>query len=497
MKPLGTITSYLPFLDPDTAKAVHEEMDAAEDYSDFMRKLTDRVCREEPTEFALYLAVRHAFNLDAVDCLTKLSERYGNLPIARPFLFIESAQQGRKEDYAKAREAADVVLARNPPDWLAIEMHILKFITTIFDYPAGAFSSDTVDHVEGLIARNPSSAFFRGQLYATLAQVAWTEGDVERGIEHDERARVFAVECNDQYLLARILQSRALDHDIQDWGKSREMLREAGNILKTLGDTAGLADIVRMLGDVESMGGAYSAAIRLYTEALRILETLGAPTVFTMVSLCGPYADIGDGETALAWARMAELKGDASASYIDGCRLQQARALVLLGDLQQAREVIESTRDAVFRSGREINLKWLHFVEGILEVAEGDYSRGLTSLEEALELAERCHPQAVCKCLYELARAEVLAAIHSGKTRSGEGEGYWLARAEGSARSEDRPGVLGQVLLLKAELYLAQQKRQEARSVLNEVSSLATEPGLEFLHRDLDRLLEQVDDLAQ
>ena len=127
MEPLGTIPVYFPFLDHETREVLETTMNNAHDYCDFVKTLTEMILDKDCSDLIVYFVIHHSGLLLDYKAIKDIIEKYGDCPILRPNLLLASAYLGRPEDYEKVHEAADIILATDPDDWLALEMYFMKF----------------------------------------------------------------------------------------------------------------------------------------------------------------------------------------------------------------------------------------------------------------------------------------------------------------------------------------------------------------------------------
>ncbi|MFW9767549.1 MAG: hypothetical protein ACFFEM_01910, partial [Candidatus Thorarchaeota archaeon] len=60
MDPLGTITSYFPFIDKETRDILIEIMDDADDYFHFVQNLYHRVIETDCSDLVVYFSIFHS-----------------------------------------------------------------------------------------------------------------------------------------------------------------------------------------------------------------------------------------------------------------------------------------------------------------------------------------------------------------------------------------------------------------------------------------------------
>ena len=193
---------------------------------------------------------------------------------------------------------------------------------------------------------------------------------------------------------------------------------------------------------------------------------------------------IGEPESGLEWGLMAEDQFSGRPYLINHARLFQAWSLILLERHVEAEILIDSIREEIMRSGNEDQLAWLHFVTGSLEMLEGDLSLALSSIEQGLKVYEQQRTAPLMENIFflQLARIEILSCS------SGDVVSPSLALLEERAVSGELPGVLGQVLVLKADMAILNNDETSLREIIPQIRSLIEEKKLSFLKPFFERL---------
>jgi hypothetical protein len=234
--------------------------------------------------------------------------------------------------------------------------------------------------------------------------------------------------------------------------------------------------------------GDYDTAIRLCLDAVTVRERAGISSANPSYFLSTFYNVIGEPESGLEWAQMAEDQLKSMPIVMNRARLNQVWSLVQLGRIAEAQLLLEDIREDVLHSGTESHLAWLHFVTGILEREQGDMDLAISSMEQGLKIYEQHGTAMIMELifLHQLSITEVLSC--SG----GEIFSPSLAILEERAISEDLPGILGQVLLLKGNIaiqnndeVILQEILPQLRSIIEEENILFLKPYLEQIQRGL------------
>jgi tetratricopeptide (TPR) repeat protein len=462
-------------------------------FRNFVHALSDGVCQLKALDQTVFLAVHFAAMLFDFKCLDKISKVHGNLPIIRPNLFYGSAFQGRPEDFKKVRESADEVLSTHPPDWLTLEMLMVKLEAENAEYPTHVYDTSTYDAIVSLIEQNQDFDFYISRLKDTMTIRAIRDGDVSRALELNQEAIENSEKNDDLNRLAHLLRTRAGIIQSSDRTESQKLLHRAMDLMELMGDQAGLADVLFLLSKLESIRGDYDSAIEHNLESVRLRESVGMPTGMPALTLSTLYNVIGDFDSGIEWARMAEGELASRPVYQPRAILNQAWSMTLQRNLPEAHQLLDSVREAMLKSGLESNLGWLYFISSVIEAAEEDYSSAAMSVEESLDIYERSGGfVSFYICLQHRARIEVHAE-QVEPSSDYKSTGPWLTLLEEKAHSEDLPGILGQALLLKATVLRMRGAYSESMRVTEQLSSLVNDMKLEFLRPAVDRLIESSD----
>jgi tetratricopeptide (TPR) repeat protein len=487
MEPLGTITQYFPFLDEDTRNALQEIMDEVPNYFEFAVKLTDKVLNENCSDRIVYFAIHHAALAMDFKVIDQIREKYSDRLLLGPYLYFASAFQGNTDDLKKVHETADEILASKPEDWLVLEMNCMKFEADMRDYPRTIYGDSLIDTIREYIANEPRFGFYETTLNDYLSRRARIDGIVEERIRCIDRAIESATKFNDQVRLVDLLAKKSTLIEDVDRGLARDLLKQAYDMSELVGIPADFAFIIYKIGRLESIRGIFDAAIKHFLQSISIKERVGLNVANDSWELSTVYNMIGESESGLEWARMTEDQYKSRPLLKPHAILNQAWSLILLGQETEALILIDSIREEIMKSGRESLLAWLHFVTGVLEMHDGDYTSAASSIEEALRIYEmqRDVPLFQLICLYHLARIEATTSQVNEELSPS------LAVLEEKALEEDLPGFLGLVHFLKGELALANNDDSTLRDSVQRLQPLSEMEGMKFLKPFLKCLLEK------
>ncbi|MHA1906832.1 MAG: hypothetical protein ACW98Y_06035 [Candidatus Thorarchaeota archaeon] len=491
MEPIGTITQYFPFLDKESKETLQIEMDAAYNYHDFVKGLNQRVLEEDCSDLAIYFALHHSALVLDMDSIEKIGRKYGKLPILRPNLFYASVYQGNVDDVEKVHESADAILKSNPPDWLVLEMRLLKFEVDMIQYPKTLYNSENFEEIEKLLEKSPELEFYENVLFDCLSEKAMRDGDAEEVIRCIDLAIKSTEKSNDIVRLAYHLRRKSDYLQTSDIVEAKRTLIRARDIMRTLGNMAGEASILYYLSRLDALRGEYNLAIARCLEVIQIRESMDLSKGVYAIMLSTLYNAIGEPEAGLEWAKMAEVDFERHPAVKPRSILNQAWALILLGKNTVATLLIDSIRGDILKSGLETILAWLYFVSGVLDFAKGQYYEASANIEDALNLYEgKGYVENAVIFMYYLAQLDAYRVMAS-QDDSDEHVTPWISLLEDKARGDDLPGILGQVLIVKIKIALSQNDDDSVRELVNEIKLLGQEPSLDFLNTTLEVILKR------
>ncbi|MFW9921137.1 MAG: hypothetical protein ACFFED_16160 [Candidatus Thorarchaeota archaeon] len=489
MEPIGTITAYFSLVEDDTQVILESTMEEAQNFREFVDILCASVLDEKPSDELIFFAVHFAALLFDFNLINRIADKYSSLSIIRPNLFYGSAFQGKHEDFRKVREAADNVMATGPPDWLKLEMYIVKLEAENEEYPKELYDSSTHDAIENMIKRKPEFGFYKSRVLDSLSIRAIRDGDTDQALELNQRAIQNAEEHNDFNRLAHLLRTRASILQSSNREVSHELLRRSHVLLKSMGDKGGMGDVLFLLSKLESIQGNYDRAIEYNLECIVIWQSIGMPTGMFGLTLSTLYNLIGDQNTALEWAKMAESELLSKPMLQPRAVLNQAWALAESGKILKARQLVDSIRDSILKSGLESNLGWLYLIDSIIEPLEGNYYSAANHVEESLDIYERARGYfSYYICLHQRAKIEVSSIDLETTLTKTEQPGTWLLLLEEKARKENLQGLLAQALILQVEFFNKVGNEFKAESVLEELKDLMKEGEFSFLESRVKEL---------
>jgi len=486
MDSIGTITTYFPFIDEETKNVLERIMIEASDYYDFVHRLGDLVLNNDNPIMVVYFAIHHSILALEYKLIDSIREKYGAHQILGPNLFFASAYQGTVEDVKKVHELADAILATEPEDWIALEMNFMKFEADMRNYPTTMYQTSTMDKIRELIDSNSNFGFYEVILYDYLAIRAHSDGDSEARIHCVNRGLQIAEKFDDKLRIAHLLIRKA---DLVKDTESRELLEQAYEIVDLwLGIPANYANIINKLSVLDAYRGEFDSAIKRCLQVVNIRERAGLNSGNAALLLSNMYNIIGEPESGLEWGLMAEDQFKSRPYLINRAIIKQIWSLILLKKLTEAQILLDTTRESIMKSGDEGQLAWLHFVTGVLEMEQGDLSLASNSIEQALRIYEQYgwSHNIQLMFLHHLAKIEVYSSDSADIVSPS------LAILEDKAMSEDLPGILGQVLLIKADVAIMNNDEALLREIIPQLRSLSEKENIQFLKPHFDNLLSKL-----
>ncbi|MFW9846763.1 MAG: hypothetical protein ACFFD6_08450, partial [Candidatus Thorarchaeota archaeon] len=358
MKPLGTITMYFPFLDDESKEIMKHIMDEAYNYYDFVQRLNQRALEYNSPDLVAYFAVHHSAMLLDMESIEALGRKYGHLLILHPNLFYASVFQGNIEDAAKVHEASDAIIASNPPDWLEAEARFLKFEVDLLTYPKTLFDTKNLETLTKMIETSPEFEFYENILYDCLRERASRDRDIVEVERCTELAIESAEKVDDIVHLAYHLRTKFAYLQYSDRIEAKNVLLRVRDLFKSLGIRTGIASALYHLSRLDAVRGEYNLSIERSMEVISIKESMGLPKAVYAIMLSTLHNMIGDFESGLEWARMAEKDFKHRPAVMPRAIMNQAWSLLELGRATDASVLIESVREDVLKSGQDILLAW-------------------------------------------------------------------------------------------------------------------------------------------
>jgi tetratricopeptide (TPR) repeat protein len=474
---------YYQFVDDETRTILKSLMESSYNYGDFVHQLVDRVCREDSTDTLVHLAAIHTRHLDEFPPIKKLSAKYHDSLLARPYILeVDSYYSENPEGYEEAKEAIERVLSTNPENWIVFRMYALAAAIGGLVSPRGPYEQNAISILDVLIRNNENLSCFRHELLMHQSS-QYNQIDYTKCIQISETAHEVALQYDDLVFAAYILKNLTSFLGETDTKRAETLSDKVMALCTQLGHRALQSEMYNIQGKFRIIRGEFDAAIENRLESIRLSEKIGAPTVSIIPhNLAWSYNEIGDGEAALEWANMSLSTVRSQPSDFPSAHFERARALIRLGRLEEARVDLDTGHKLALNVGKELLIQSSYLITGLLEMAQERHLDALQSFERALEICRRIGKQnRINSCLLRLTECELSMFQINEDNKSIEYAGKWMERLEKKVDEKDIPGIRGLLLLLKAELRLKQSRRDEAEELMRDVRILSNQPGLKFL----------------
>ncbi|MFW9958999.1 MAG: hypothetical protein ACFFCT_13090 [Candidatus Odinarchaeota archaeon] len=499
MKPLGTITKYFPFLEEEITKNLTSLMQDSLHYSDFLDRVVEQVMNNESSQMMVLFAVVHLYYTDRLGDLESILKKYHELKLVLPYIkeLGLSTQEATIDDVFQSVEE---ILRTTKSPWVVFEMHRLRLLCAATNSLGSPIEQDAMVHIQNLIDSTSGMDCFRPILLRLQASRLHQEGSISVAISHIEASRVQSLSCDDLYGLYDTYIALAYSLRNLDTKKAHEMLNKANDLMKLLGfDAEKDWGYHNIRASVHNARGEYSLSMELYDIAIRCRESqrIYHSLRFLPINVSFLYSELEDGENALEWAKMAM----ESRSFLSNhptfkatTLTRMARALVLLGDIEQAEMYLNQSETESLKTGSESIIAENLIVAGHIEKAKGNLADAMYHFERGLEVAEKINYQnRINSCLIGLVKSEIAMLESTDATALLERSGPWMKLLQAETDKKDLPGIQGILLLLKTDLRLKQGRKDEANELLKEIRSIAKKPGLSYLNDKADDLQKKCD----
>jgi hypothetical protein len=194
------------------------------------------------------------------------------------------------------------------------------------------------------------------------------------------------------------------------------------------------------------------------------------------------YNFAGKGEKALELVSRTLSTTEIPHSYLTEFHMYKAWALILLGQIEEARDEFEEYQEFALKSGETHAIVRLELLEGLLDKAENN-SESASVIFEKLLKSFKNDPMPLFEniCLLNLVEIEIETqppeAIHNDADSSGD----WMDTLEDRISKFDFPGIAAQTKLLKAKFREKQGRNKDVQLLLNEVLKASKSSSMSYL----------------
>ena len=495
MKPIGSITNILPFIEPEDRLLVQSFIEEARDYADFAERLCDFVLANDASETMAMFTLFHASSIISAEAKGKFFDKFGQYSCIRPSVMMHNMTINNSWDWHVLQKELDDAITSTTNPWIQFGLYLLKK-SCIRGLGTGNIEEDRIiEKLKDLIQHNKSLEFARSHIYSLIADQYRTESNHQRALEEYESALQHALTYDDVVFVVFVQISMANLVKFTDSSKGLEIVESAASKVNELGYLERRIDLFTIMGLIFEVRGEYDAAVKSYEEALELRERThpGLSPRYLPSILSRTFRKMGHVEESLEWAKIA-LTSKPMLSTLPSIGLQvsgnlnMAAALALLGRVEEAKSYCDIGSELVLNSGLESWLSGLYVCRGLIERAEGKLTDALENFQNALEIVERLqNPIRINDCLFLLAETEIQ---YHFDTRKGDGilALHWISVMEEMARRKNLPGVLGLSLLLKARVQFLDGYNDTALIIIDQVRELSKNPGTRFLRDRIEVL---------
>ncbi|MFX0091142.1 MAG: tetratricopeptide repeat protein [Candidatus Hodarchaeota archaeon] len=490
MEPIGTITKYFPFIGSEVREYVIPLMKVAENYSNFVERLCERICWQKVHPKIAMFAMKHVANLLRYDLGMKIVSKYEHLNPVRAWRMWGDVYIGKAVSRDAAFQTIDAVLATPLEAWLSIEMLLLK--SHLLHRTNPRESLRVLTEVEIILKSRDELNCFKTDFYRHLGGVYYILDDYEKCTEAYESALRLANEYDDLFSAGWALNGLGMSLSISE-AKRIDFFTDAQEIFKQLGFLHAIPTLLNNIGFSFVSLGEYDQALECYLESNKLFElAYGIPNYYATLNISVLYGNLGETEKALNHAKKVLTFAKKRDPGDPAPYTEMGRALILSGRLQDAFEYLETGGELAFKVGSKKELARYYLVRGMFDREKGDIESAVLTLQRGLRIAEDIDNfYHTLQILLHLAEAEVVLYANEGRKHATNPE-IALSRLEQIAREQNLPGLLVQMILLRAELQMIQGRKEKARTYLKDALQLCDSSALSSLRQ---KVLERFDSL--
>jgi class 3 adenylate cyclase/tetratricopeptide (TPR) repeat protein len=268
-----------------------------------------------------------------------------------------------------------------------------------FARSANREAATQLEQAVALLDRLPHDAAQAIDLRIELRHALWPLGEVQRTLEHLEKAQTLAETAGDQRRLARVLSTKGYSHwMLGEHARVAADNERAAAIAISLGDFSLEAGANFALGLANYGLGDYHRAAEQLTKTIASLEgermygrfgTAGVTSVLCIMTLCWVHAELGSFDEGIPYGleavRIAEARDDKlSLMFAD---VGVGHLYLVRGDVAHAIPRLEQGLEICRRWDFPSWLPWLASRVGAAYVLAGRVAEGLPLVEQAVEQA--------------------------------------------------------------------------------------------------------------
>jgi len=485
VRALGMITACFPHVDEETRNILQSAMEDAKDLTDFAEILCDKVCKESDNPLAIYFAYFYALTNDIWD---KLREAGKYSVLAEPLLRSFDMPGGMVPEWSDSQRMIREALKAAPNDWIACHIYMEWRIDAERRYTECFTDSGVMRVLESKIENDEDYSYFLPHLYQIRAYRLAIERSMDEAIRMYDLVIHEAIKHDHPiaHLVTLLRKANLIKRkDVED---ALVLLKQHREISEEFGVTYHLANNHHQLGLIAMARGEFNLALHHQLKRNEIGTQVGwdqrefAPRIAMLHNM------MGDGATAL---EIIVSHQDESYQHNPLAIIQEAWALVNLGNINEAETEISKAREIILKSDDEVRLGLIYLVEGLIEKAKLDFDNAKFTLERALDIFERYLSVVFINiALIHLCDIEI-ESITTG-SKNIEISGPWMTRLLYQMEKKDLPGFEAQAKLLKAKFLMKQAQIEESSKLVFEVQKLSKSQNMEYLEKVVEVLIPKV-----
>ena len=481
MKPIGTITACFPYVDEETRAILQSVMDEAKDYNDFAEQLCEKALHEPLPDLTIYFAYYHCYNQGKYDFMKKLIDSDIKTELTQIFSLVAAQRRGEDVGWSEYQKGLFSALKHVDNDWMACHIYISwRVLIEVFELPEAAVDNETLNILTSKIENDEEYGIFLSQIYRITSQRLLGEGNLKDAIKYNEMAISQAKKYDDQEALCILLLLKANKVKHYNFNEALSILEIVKKIVDELNYIDGNALYLHELGHIAMAKGEFEKAIDYQNQVVAIRLECGLPVGFMRLLIALIHDQKGNGKTALKSIRESQNEYGIGAEVLQ--QISGAWAYLLLDKIDEAKLCLDKAHASSLKSGSEIYLAHIHFLEGLMAKKQGDLSSAIFSFRNALEVYERFQSIAYINfSLLEIVDAEIEVIAPKKGGDSLEVSGPWMRKLLDYVEQKDLPGTAAQAKLLLAKFRFKQGRIKESRILVNEIFKVSEKTGMHYL----------------
>jgi tetratricopeptide (TPR) repeat protein len=490
LKPLGTIIACFRHVDEETRSILQAVMDESKDYNDFAEQLCERVIKETSPPLLNYFAYFHAYNQLKFNLIRTLEKKVKVPDLAKPLLLL--TQPWGNIDWDDHQKSISAALKDAPNDWIACHIYMIwRFdIGSTLTYPERLTDLEPLRIIESKIRYDQDFSFFLAFLHHIKALEFQREDKIDESKTWYDRAITIANQHDDLAHVAILLYNKASMVKNANFNESLSILKSQRSVSERLGYIYALALNDLTMGLIAQARGEYETTVKHLKEHVQSLDTLGLDSWvnFHRLVIASQYNQMQNGAQALEIVNNV-LEGYQSQKpwfpYI-----HKTWALLNLDRINEATQTLDLARDWAPKSGVDMNLGYIRFLEGLMFVKRTEFPSAKFELEQAHSLF-RSFPS-TNQTLIHLTYVEIEMFSYGKENTHTDVSGPWMQRLMEQVQEKDIPGIEAQAMLLKAKFRFKQGRTTEAKKLVKKVLKTSEKSDMKYLEKMAESLLPEL-----